>query len=38
MDLTILDTGVLIAILNSDDAHHERAGRLFRPPAIEGTG
>src|SRR5436190_5336745 len=25
MDLTILDAGVLIAILNSDDAHHERA-------------
>jgi predicted nucleic acid-binding protein len=25
MDLTILDAGVLIAILNSEDAHHERA-------------
>jgi predicted nucleic acid-binding protein len=25
MDLTILDAGVLIAILNADDAHHERA-------------
>jgi predicted nucleic acid-binding protein len=25
MDLTVLDAGVLIAILNSDDAHHERA-------------
>jgi predicted nucleic acid-binding protein len=25
MDLTILDAGVLIAILNSDDVHHERA-------------
>ena len=25
MDLTILDAGVLIAILNADDAHHEPA-------------
>ncbi|CAN5652049.1 hypothetical protein BH20CHL7_BH20CHL7_14020 [soil metagenome] len=25
MDLTVLDAGVLIAILNSDDAHHARA-------------
>jgi predicted nucleic acid-binding protein len=25
MDLTILDAGVLIAILNSDDGHHDRA-------------
>ena len=25
MDLTILDAGVLIAILNADDAHHGRA-------------
>ena len=25
MDLTVLDAGVLIAVLNFDDAHHERA-------------
>ena len=25
MDLTVLDAGVLIAILNSEDAHHEHA-------------
>jgi len=25
MDLTVLDAGVLIAVLNADDAHHDRA-------------
>jgi predicted nucleic acid-binding protein len=25
VDLTVLDAGVLIAILNADDAHHDRA-------------
>jgi predicted nucleic acid-binding protein len=29
MDLTVLDAGVLIAVLNADDAHHERARQSF---------
>jgi predicted nucleic acid-binding protein len=29
VDLTVLDAGVLIAILNGDDAHHERAGEAL---------
>lgn len=29
MDLTVLDAGVLIAILNADDVHHDRARKAF---------
>jgi predicted nucleic acid-binding protein len=36
MDLTILDAGVLIAILNSDDAHHERARKALSAARSRG--
>jgi predicted nucleic acid-binding protein len=29
MDLTVLDAGVLIAVLNADDVHHDRARRAL---------
>lgn len=29
MDLTVLDAGVLIAVLNADDVHHDRARKAL---------
>jgi predicted nucleic acid-binding protein len=38
MDLTILDAGVLIAVLNADDAHHDRARQALATLRARGDG